>query len=1736
MADIAGSITIKSTIDNSELKPGTKEFANAINSIKSAAAKAGTEMSGSFNSYLQAMYRVRSSASKMAGSYKDIQKEITSTSDALAKLQARQEKMRIMEDKRFAAEKARLKEQKMQEARESITSSLGQEGWTKLNQKDKDRVMAEALRQYEAEVAKMKHEPIENSQAWQSLQYDIDMTTAKMDGLIRRRDELRDSQGGQTAGGSASIGMKAASTFLDDYMRKWNQMTTLSGTAKNALAGAITPVLHPIQAADRALGALIPKIGQAISSFARMAGNGAISFLKRIAVSAKNAAVQLAKLTANAVTSGLKKLASGASAAAKGLLGIGKQSKASNGGLKAGLKTIMKYAFGIRSMFFLFRKLRAAISEGFGELKKQNPEVKTSLDGLTRAFNSLKGSLASAFAPILTAVAPALTTLINMLTSAMNVVAAFMAALGGGKTFSKAVGGIKGVGKSAGGAGKKVKELKRELAGFDELTIINDQNKSGGGGGGGGGGSALKYQTEQIPESIKTFVDTLKKKWEEGDYESVGNLVAQKINGVFESALKLITWENVEDKVEAGVSAVAGVFNGLTDPNKGIKFGQIGTVFSAGVRTLINAIDRLVKKISTANIGIGIANFFNGILDNRALFDDAKQGLQDVTTAVTNLAAAFLQEFNEGTLAQRIRDTLGDSAMWEGIGKEVWNVITLAFNKTGNFLNVLLGGEDKTQDLNVTRMMRQKPKDIVPEFQIDGTVFDDLATNLTNGINTALESVTEFISNHSPTNAIYALAGWITKIRNGIHWDVVGNFLGTSFKSVLDGLGAWITEWSGEAETIGGDIATAINGFIDAAFNGDTIADYFTKAVKGAFSLVKGFVEKINEEKAATEIKEAIEGIDWNGIAETAWEAFKTAVSKLGNFLTVLFGGDITPDAENAVDAVEQMWDRHSGKNTVTTDLSAEGLAKTVGGAVSAILEQLDKWITGLDWPEIGAGLHDFLENLPWEDWGQKLATALHDLLTNIDDFISAATFGENYKDNNVWRFFHTGKAAEYDVGKAVSSSTNAEDVLKKYGLTEKSFAQLKALADSPIISDPDMLQAVQEAQSKVAAIMAELDGAGITEPIGEASADGLVQGVENKSTDIENAGKDMGAALSGGASDELDINSPSKVFENIGEMVVAGLINGLNILPAALKGVWNNLPAWAQTLLGNSASNFKLAISGGGDNGGGNSSAQTKETKKNTKELKKNTKKRAEVDVNYEGAGFDTSGEKPTLNVGVNFTPNGEEASEENTNGGLLGWLQTLLDPGVSVETKVEMIREGWTSFLNFLGIDTNNPLIQTAIQLIRNNFESFLNFLGVDTSNPLIKTIIDLVSGKKDSGAEKVLNAGGTVRDAIVNTLLHKGTGANWVEAAWTALTKNSNSPISTVGLVAAKGAAWVANAWTALTKTGNNPISTVGLAAAKGANWVANAWTALTKTSNSATSTVGVKQSDHWNDNAFTALTKTKNSATSTVKLKKASGSNWNDKAYKMATKTTNTITTKLKLSIGNVSNAVKNVVNAIAALFEGGGIVDRYGKVSRFASGGAIMRNGRASWWNSVNKYAAGTTRAHGTVFVAGENGPEIMGHVNGRTEILNKSQLADAMYGAVVAGMSNAVNALGSYLANRMATCTNAIVSTISANSDISALAGMNYYAPAMATGGIMPYDVAMQISRSAQDIQNTLNANNEDLIQAMVSAMNNAANSIAQVIQRQMLSTGSNGKRSTDAIDVINRQSLMFGKSPLKGV
>ena len=66
----------------------------------------------------------------------------------------------------------------------------------------------------------------------------------------------------------------------------------------------------------------------------------------------------------------------------------------------------------------------------------------------------------------------------------------------------------------------------------------------------------------------------------------------------------------------------------------------------------------------------------------------------------------------------------------------------------------------------------------------------------------------------------------------------------------------------------------------------------------------------------------------------------------------------------------------------------------------------------------------------------------------------------------------------------------------------------------------------------------------------------------------------------------------------------------------------------------------------------------------------------------------------------------------------------------------------------------------------------------------------------------------------------------------------------------------------------------------------------------------------------------------------------------------------------------------------------------------ATGGAYYGNS----WHGIPQAAAGG-KFHGTLFWAGESGAEVVGHAGGRTEVLNRSQLAATMYAAVHSAMS-----------------------------------------------------------------------------------------------------------------------------------
>ena len=151
----------------------------------------------------------------------------------------------------------------------------------------------------------------------------------------------------------------------------------------------------------------------------------------------------------------------------------------------------------IRSVF-IYR----TISRMLNMMRAGLANVITSDSAMAASLASIRGSLYSAFAPIVSFVLPALRSLLAVLAQVMAAIAHFIGAIFGMSGQAQATAGsllqqaaaTEAAGGAAGGAAKTI-------AAFDEINQMND---SGGGGGGGGG---LGYDFTGTAESIDLLND-----------------------------------------------------------------------------------------------------------------------------------------------------------------------------------------------------------------------------------------------------------------------------------------------------------------------------------------------------------------------------------------------------------------------------------------------------------------------------------------------------------------------------------------------------------------------------------------------------------------------------------------------------------------------------------------------------------------------------------------------------------------------------------------------------------------------------------------------------------------------------------------------------------------------------------------------------------------------------------------------------------------------------------------------------------------------------------------------------------------------------------------------------------------------------------------------------------------------------------------------------------------------------
>nr|DAV81514.1 MAG TPA: minor tail protein [Caudoviricetes sp.] len=206
---------------------------------------------------------------------------------------------------------------------------------------------------------------------------------------------------------------------------------------------------------------------------------------------------------------------------------------------------------------------------------------------------------------------------------------------------------------------------------------------------------------------------------------------------------------------------------------------------------------------------------------------------------------------------------------------------------------------------------------------------------------------------------------------------------------------------------------------------------------------------------------------------------------------------------------------------------------------------------------------------------------------------------------------------------------------------------------------------------------------------------------------------------------------------------------------------------------------------------------------------------------------------------------------------------------------------------------------------------------------------------------------------------------------------------------------------------------------------------------------------------------------------------------------------------------------------------GGIVGANGGVKMFASGGIITPN----MWSAMPKYAGGTNRAHGSMFVAGESGAELVGHVNGNTEVLNRFQMGQIMHSSIIAGMAQFLP-VWKTLNNTLVTSANAIIQSVlvSAEAVNSHLATQVTYDPSNILSQSV-YDETERIYGKSCDEsamasvlrEITTDANNEQ--NALLREQNNLLRRLLEKDQtvRAVITAG-------DVVDGLNRKNRRDGK------
>lgn len=680
---------------------------------------------------------------------------------------------------------------------------------------------------------------------------------AQFDATDARLEQLQAAMqavGAENLDYASTAGLKQLQTEIDQTKQKMVQMKLQAERTASGLLSLVEgadrvgqDLGHNAQKTDE-LKQSVEELDASESVFTRM--KSAVTGLGSKFGGVVSAARKVGSVTLGVGTS-LGKVAlraSGLSAVGTKLRAIGIGAKSSTGGVNGLLRSIKRIgvvSLGLNVAKGLFGRLRSVISS-----------YVSTQEGLSASVDRLKNGLGQALAPAVNIVINAMSRLMPYIIGVADAIGTLLTNLFG-KGWTTVATGAAAAASATGSAASAQEKYNRTLAGFDEITKLDDNSGSGGSGGGSGGGAGSQTTPIEgkLPAWLTDLTGQIRERLAAEDFTGIGTLLADKLGIAVDGARDQLNNSAFRGKVSKlcghVVDTINGFFGQLTagDALDTIS-ARIGALIGDGITLALDTVDQFLTGIRWENIGLSVAQGINGALASLSA-DKVNFGtiLADLLQRKIDTAKGFI-----------------DGLDWSKLGGYVAANINSAFNGfdwrkagetlSGGIRNILVAITSALANIQWDEIAHR-----VTDF-VSGIDWGGMTSALFEGIGTALAGV--------------------------------GLFIGTLILDAFSGIGEFFFS---EIEAVGGNVALGIlNGILDGFIGiGDWIKEHIVDPFINGFMKVCGIHSPAKNPKIVSLGTNLVAGI-FNGIIDwmggiTSWvrqyilQPVQNAVHRLGSIV-----------------------------------------------------------------------------------------------------------------------------------------------------------------------------------------------------------------------------------------------------------------------------------------------------------------------------------------------------------------------------------------------------------------------------------------------------------------------------------------------------------------------------------------------------------------------------------------------------------------------------------------------------------------------------------------------------------------------------------------------------------------------------------------------------------------------------------------------------------------------------------